>query len=56
VTGIGHAIGGMNAALSLALPTARYSRHDLPRYVEALRVAATRIEREVQFVGEGLAS
>jgi DNA-binding IclR family transcriptional regulator len=47
VTAVGHAVGNTNAALSLALPTARYSRHDLPRYVEALRIAAARIEREL---------
>jgi DNA-binding IclR family transcriptional regulator len=56
VTAVGHAIANTTAALSLALPTARYSRGNLPRYVEALRITAARIERELQVVEEGLAS
>jgi hypothetical protein len=54
VTAVGHAVGSANAALSLAIPTARYSRHDLPAYVEALRSCAARIERELQTSGTGV--
>ncbi|GAB3347694.1 IclR family transcriptional regulator [Amycolatopsis echigonensis] len=56
VTAIGHAVGQVNAAVSLALPTARYAQQDLPGYVEALRIAAGRIEHELRVAGQGLAS
>lgn len=56
VTAVGHAVGAVNAAVSLALPTARYSRHDLPHHVEALRITAGRIERELRAAETGLAS
>ena len=56
VTAIGHAVGKANAALSVALPTARYCRQDLPGYVEALRASAVHIERELQSSGDAAAS
>jgi IclR family transcriptional regulator, acetate operon repressor len=52
VTAVGHAVGDANAALSIALPTARYSRQDLPRMVEALRRTAAEIRDELHWAGE----
>ncbi|MDQ4117171.1 MAG: IclR family transcriptional regulator [Actinomycetota bacterium] len=50
VTAIGHAVDGADgapmAALSVALPTARYARARLPDHVAALRDAARAIARE----------
>ena len=51
VTAVGRAAriegGRAEAAVSVSLPTARYSRTTLPRLVAALAVTTTDIEREL---------
>jgi IclR family transcriptional regulator, acetate operon repressor len=56
VTAIGYAVEGVdNTSLSLALPTARFSRAALPGYVSALRTTAQQIERQFLLSSNGLA-
>ncbi|MFG3685470.1 IclR family transcriptional regulator C-terminal domain-containing protein [Micromonospora sp. NPDC047740] len=39
--------GAPEAAISLAIPTARFDRHQLPTWVAAMTAAATRIENDL---------
>lgn len=39
--------GAMVAALSVSMPSVRYDKHALPRYVAALRSAAAELERDL---------
>jgi DNA-binding IclR family transcriptional regulator len=54
MTAIGHAIDGPSrpavAALSLAMPTVRYTRSRLPEWVAALRGAARDIEQDLSTI------
>jgi IclR family transcriptional regulator, acetate operon repressor len=54
VTAIGYALDGPLAALSIAMPTARYTRSQLTEHVAALRDAAHAIERDLRSVTDDL--
>lgn len=47
VTAIGRAVAGTAAAVSIAMPTARFSRDRVPGWAAALTAATDRIEREL---------
>jgi DNA-binding IclR family transcriptional regulator len=47
VTAIGRAVAGTGAAVSIALPTARFRRDLIPGWAAALTAATDRIEREL---------